>query len=417
MYQSHGSTRSAYDHFMGSKRAAGKNKWELRVYVGKFDGREVYKSRTFHGRAKAADIELANMTLEAAAGEFDPPGSTRATPTVAEWVRRCIDRQSSEWSPTSLTTAEVVADRHLGRLSDMPIDDVRLRDVDQWVTDMLRTKVNTSKPVPKGEKATTLSPASVRRYFNVVRAAFEQAERWELINKNPCRHVHLPSTPYKESTVPTAEDLAAVLAACKNGTERTFVWLAAATGGRRGQLVGLRWSDFDHTAGVLTFHRTVIKVPGGWDTKPPKAGRPITLAVDPATLQVVADYRTQRARELRGVRIRGPKDNDYIFWRGVTGPDPWYPDTASRLWTDIRSRVPALEGVRLHDLRHAHATWLSAAGVDPKTASTRLGHSTIGITMDRYTHRVSSADRAAAEIIGRLLVGKTAEVTELPVNE
>lgn len=408
MNTSHGSTLSAYAGHMGSRRTLGRNKWELRVYVGRFDGREVYKSRTFRGTAREADRELARMTLEAAAGDFDPPDSTRTTPTVEEWVRRRVKRQSSGWSPTTLATAQVVLDHHLGRLADMPLDEVRLRDVDQWVTDMLRTRT---------AAGSTLSPGSVRRYWAIINAAFEQAERWEMVASNPGRHVELPKVPYQESNVPTAEDLAAVLAACKNGTERTFVWLAAATGGRRGQLVGLRWSDFDLDAGILTFHRTVIKVPGGWDTKPPKAGKPITLAVDPATLQVVTDYRKQRARELRGVRIRGPKDTDYIFWRGVTDPAPWYPDTASRLWVDIRSRVPALEGVRLHDLRHAHATWLSAAGVDPKTGSTRLGHATTAMFLDRYTHRVSDADRAASEIIDRLLVGKTAEVTELPVDQ
>lgn len=401
---------------MGSKRAAGKNKWELRVYVGTFDGRERYKSRTFRGNSREADRELARLTLEVEAGDHDPVDATRRTMTVAEWLRRCIDRQSDGWSPTSLTTAEVVYDRHLGRLADMPIDEVRLRDIDQWITGMLRTKVETTKPLAADEEPKTLSPGSVRRYYNVLRAAFTQAERWELIDRNPCRHVTLPSTPYEESKIPTAEDLAAVLAACKTETERTFVWLAAATGGRRGQLIGLRWSDFDHEAEALTFHRAIVKTSGGILVKPPKAGKPITLAVDSATLQVVDDYRKWRRRQLRGVRIRGPKDNDYLFIRGVADPTPWHPDTASRLWVEIRARVPALKGVRLHDLRHAHATWLAAAGVDPKTVSTRVGHSTIGITLDRYTHRVSSADRAAAEIIGRLLVGKTAEVIELPLT-
>lgn len=386
---------------MGSKRAAGKNKWELRVYVGKFDGRTVYKSRTVRGTAREADRELARLTLEVDAGDHDPPDATRRTLTVAEWVRRCIDRQSPEWSPTSTERAEVVYEHHLGRLADLPINEVRLRDVEAWMTAQLRAG---------------LAPGSVRRNFGVIRAAFEQAERWEIIDRNPCRHATQPKVPYKESRVPTAEDLAATLAACKTITERTFVWLAAATGGRRGQLVGLRWSDFDVEAGILTFHRAVVAVPGGWDVKAPKGGRPITLAVDQDTLDVVGTYYAWRQAQLRGLGLHRLSLDSYIFSRDLKGDEPWHPSSASHIWTRIRVRVPALDGVRLHDLRHAHATWMIAAGVDPKTASSRLGHSAMG-TLDRYTHRVSEADRAASQIIGRLLVGKTAEVTELPVNE
>lgn len=117
---------------------------------------------------------------------------------------------------------------------------------------------------------------------------------------------------------------------------------------------------------------------------------------------VVKAYRRHRQEQALAAGVGRIRPGSYVFARDVHGRECWYPDTATKKWEEVRSMVAGLDGVRLHDLRHAHATLLIAAGVDRKTVAGRLGHAQVSTT-DRYTHPVTAADRAAAEIMGRLL--------------
>ena len=372
-----------YDPCMGSKRERSPGVWELRVHLG----RNRYRSRTFHGGSRAADRALRALEVELADVDPDRRGGDQVT--VGEWVEEWFARESPEWSPTSTATARSLINNHIAGspISRQRLADVRLADVERWLR-RLRDR--------------GLAPASQIRAFNVLRSAFEQAERWELVARNPAAHARKPRIRYEERHIPTASDLAAALEAAPNIHVRTLIWLAAATGGRRGQLVALRWSDFDLAEQVVVFHRAAVKSPGGITIKEPKGGRPIRAALDPTTVEVVAAYRRHRQAQALGAGVGRLRAASYVFSQDAAGGSCWYPDTATAAWGEVRSMVPQLKGVRLHDLRHSHATLLIAAGVDRKTVAGRLGHSQVSTT-DRYTHPVTEADRAAATIIGRIL--------------
>lgn len=384
----------------GSKRERSPGVWELRVYLG--DRRQV--SRTHRGDERSADRALARLVVEVDDGEHErEPAPDRDDPTLAEWLEAWFARESPDWSPTSTATARSHIDHHIApELGDLRLSEIRLRDVELWIRDLRDRK--------------GLAPATVIRVFGVLRSSLEQAERWELIARNPAARAQLPRVRYEEPRVPTAADLVDALQAAPTIHHRTLFWLAAATGGRRGQLVGLRWSDLDLGDGLVTFHRAVVKVPGGITVKEPKGGRPIRAALDDATIEVVRAYRRHRQAQALSAGIGRLRPGSYVFTRDPAGRDPWYPDTASKMWAEVRDArgeperagelgpllLPGLQGVRLHDLRHAHATLLIAAGVDRRTVAGRLGHAQVSTT-DRYTHPVTDADRAAAAIMGRLL--------------
>lgn len=104
-----------------------------------------------------------------------------------------------------------------------------------------------------------------------------------------------------------------------------------------------------------------------------------------------------------GPRLRQhPGDDAYLFSLDPVGSAPWKPDRASYLWRKVRQQV-GLDGVRLHDLRHAVATHLLAAGVDPVTVAHRLGHSSPNVTLAVYSHLVPARDQAAAEQLDRII--------------
>lgn len=389
----------------GSLRKLGEGRWQLRVYLGvdPVTGKKRQLGRVYRGSKRGAEEALHDLVGEVRAGGHELPGPADPDdPTLAEWIEGWYERSAPTWSPTSASTARGHIDRHIvPSLGQLQLSEIRLRDVELWL-DELRRK--------------DLGPATVIRVFGVLRSALEQAERWELIARNPAARAQLPKVRYEESHIPTASELVEVLQVAPTIHHRTLIWLAAATGARRGQLVALRWSDFDLDEGLVTFHRAAIKVPGGSAVKEPKGGRPIRAALDPSTASVVRAYRRHRQTEALSAGVGRLRPNSYVFSRDVQGRDCWYPDTASKMWAEVRGGrgpaehdgelgpllLPTLQGVRLHDLRHAHATLLIAAGVDRKTVAGRLGHAQVSTT-DRYTHPVTDADRAAADIMGRLL--------------
>lgn len=391
---------------MGSKRERSPGVWELRAYAGYVEGRRQSISRTFRGTAKAADVALARLVVDVADGavEVKAPPVDRANPPLSDWMADWYRRQSPEWSPTSSVTAESHIRLHIvPALGHLRVRDITVRHIQEWLHDL---------------RDGGLAPATRRRVFGVLRSALEQAERWEVIDRNPAGRVELPKVPYAEPRWPSGEDLVAAIKLAPNPHVRTLIWLAAATGGRRGQLVALRWSDIDLVNASLTFHVAAVATPGGVTIKAPKGGKPIQVPLDELTVDVIKAYRRHRQEIALGAGVGRLKDRSYLFARDPAGTECWYPDRASKIWASIRDvraaptngqkvgplLIPSLQGVRLHDLRHAHATLLIAHGVDRRVVADRLGHSAVSTT-DRYTHRVTAADRAAAQIIGEILAG------------
>ena len=178
--------------------------------------------------------------------------------------------------------------------------------------------------------------------------------------------------------------------------------MSAATGLRRGEGCGLRWSDLDVGARTLVVERSVVAVSGKGaiekDTKTHAARR---IALDAATLEVLVRHREamEEQAESCGVELAG---DAFVFSHASDGSRPWHPDNVSAAFARVRGRA-GLDRVRLHDLRHMHATQLLAAGVPVRTVSGRLGHANAATTLNVYGHFLEPSDRQAAEVIGDLL--------------
>jgi hypothetical protein len=126
-----------------------------------------------------------------------------------------------------------------------------------------------------------------------------------------------------------------------------------------------------------------------------------TIALDPATVAALRQYRKRQAEE----RLRaGPHyaDSGLAF----TMPDgaPIHPNRFS-LWFRRRARAAGLPAIRLHDMRHSYATAGLAAGVPPKVMSERLGHATVAFTLDTYTSALPAMDKSAADVVAALILG------------
>ncbi len=178
--------------------------------------------------------------------------------------------------------------------------------------------------------------------------------------------------------------------------------LLLTTGLRRGEALGLKWSDLDLDAGRLSVRRTLVAV--GYDVKwsePKTAKSRRSVALDAGTVSAMRSHRRQQLEE-RMALGSGYRDDDLVFAR-VDG-SPIHPQTVSQAF-ERHAKAAGLSPIRLHDLRHTAATLMLEGGVPLKVVSERLGHSSIGITADVYQHVTEHMQDEAAAKLGAALLG------------
>ena len=238
-----------------------------------------------------------------------------------------------------------------------------------------------------------LAPATIRQVHAIIRAALHQAVRWGLIARNVASLASAPPLPQREQHPPTADEVLVLIRAAEDLDSMfgLYVRLVAATGMRRGEACGLRWTDVDLDSGRVIVQRSHLALPGSVGDHPTKTRsmRTVTLDAD----SVVALNKAWRSA-LQLARFAGVDDDTrragYVFSFDVDGASAWRGDTVSGRWMRTR-RAAGAPGVRLHDLRHWQATQLLDAGVPVPTVAARLGHADGTTTLKIYAHRTTAA--------------------------
>jgi integrase len=245
----------------------------------------------------------------------------------------------------------------------------------------------------------------------VIRGALEEAVQRGLLCRNVALVAHAPrlrSIPKIEQKAWTPDELQAFLQAAVGHRLFPALWLAAFTGMRRNELLGLRWEDFDECKATISINRGLVAVP--YDVrvtrgKTPRARRCIDL--DASTVRVLTAWRHWQQTEQQSACIESA---GWMFTDGRGAPI--HPHAISQTFERIE-RPAGLPVLRLHDLRHTHGTLLIAAGVPVKVVSERLGHAAPGFTIDTYQHVLPGMQADAARIFEQLVVpGASPETSE-----
>jgi integrase len=248
-----------------------------------------------------------------------------------------------------------------------------------------------------------LAVATVRRAHNVLHRALEQAVRWDWIGVNPAARVTLPhlSTPRIRPPSPGEVHRLVDEAIKVDPALGVYVLLAASTGVRRGELLGLRWGDLRLEKGVVLISRSFVVRVGGATEKDTKTHAARRIALDAGTVEVLDRHRVavDRVALPCGVRLT---DQALVFSRSPDGVVSWRPEYATQAFARVAD-VAGLPHVRLHDLRHFVASRLLANGIDVRTVAGRLGHRNPNVTLNVYAHFLPEADRGAADVLGSLL--------------
>jgi integrase len=262
-----------------------------------------------------------------------------------------------------------------------------------------------------GQHGRPLSPKTVRYVHTTLRRALRDAVADGLVVRNVAAQARPPRAHRVEMHTWTAAELGTFLASVRE--DRLYAaWLLLATLGlRRGELLGLRWLDVDLTGGRIAIRHTLVMVdgkPAMAEPKTAKGRRSLTLA--PEVLEAVHGHRAHQAAE----RLSWGADytDSGLF---ITNEDgrPMHPETLSGLFVRQAKRA-GLPPIRLHDLRHSVASILLAQGVHPKVVSEMLGHATIALTLDTYSHVIPSLQEEAAAVVAAAVLDPASMLPQAP---
>ncbi len=172
------------------------------------------------------------------------------------------------------------------------------------------------------------------------------------------------------------------------------------TGMRRGEALGLRWSDVDLEGGAIVVRQALIAVGYELRFSEPKTRRGRrTIPLDAETTAILTEWRKGQ-REEKMLWRKLWTDTGLVFT--CEDGTAWHPDRITKLFEDTvkRSELPR---IRFHDLRHTHATLALAAGINPKMVADRLDHATVALTLDVYLHSIPAVAQDAADRIAALV--------------
>ena len=244
-----------------------------------------------------------------------------------------------------------------------------------------------------------LAAGTVLNLHLVLTQALGQAVRWQLLAANPASGAQPPRPRRAAPLVADPALLERLLAATAGTVYELPCALALATGMRRGELLALRWSDLSPERRQARVVRSLQPTQAGLVFEEPKTRRSRRTVVLPAFLDRYLDAQQRRQNERRRAAADTWHELGLVIDRGDGAP--LNPDTLSTGWARFL-RARGLPKLRFHDLRHAHATLLLMQGVHPKIVSERLGHASIGITLDTYSHVLPSLQNDAANAIDTL---------------
>ena len=367
----------------GSVQKRGKG-WRLVFDLDRdHTGRRRQRVIMFKGNKRDAEAELGGILAEIKNGGFVDPGNVTVAEYLTHWLEHVATKTSAK---THERYEEIVRLSFVPHLGAIKLSKLRPMDIQGLYATALKSG--------HMQREGGLSPRTVLHYHRILSQALKQAVKWQLLLRNPADAVEPPRPEYREMVVLDEDQTAALIDRARGTLLYIPVLLAVSTGMRRGEVLALRWSDIDLDRGAVAVMQTLEKSrKHGLRFKHPKtkkSRRNITLPS--ITIDALRKHRAEQA-ELYLRLGCGWDEKGLVCGRYDGGPIN--PNTLTSAFASLVRRTD-IPQVTFHGLRHTHATALFRDGVHPKIAQERLGHSTIAVTLDLYSHVMPGMQEDAA---------------------
>jgi len=367
-----------------TKRSEGSYSIVLDVGTDPATGRRKQQRVTVRGTKKDAEKRLAELFHQLDTGTFTKPSKDTLSDFLSRWLQ---DYAKPHLTPRAYERYESIIRVHLTpSLGSIPLTEVRPDHIQKHYTAMLNDG---------------LSARTVRYHHVILHVALQSAVKWGLVPRNVADAVDPPRPGHTEMHTWNENEIAQFLDGIKDSQYYTLFYTALFTGMRRSELLGLTWQDIDLLYSVISVNRGLHHLSDGSYvfTEPKSAKSKRTIALPPSAILVLkAHYDNQKLeRDMVGKPL---SDTDLVF--STIEGKPLRPNTITRAWETLAARY-GVKVIRFHDARHTHASIMLKQGIHPKIVQERLGHSSIAVTLDTYSHVAPGLQESAAKRFDEVL--------------
>ncbi len=288
-------------------------------------------------------------------------------------------------------------------IGHLRMDKINTRTIQMFVTELSKAKRFTKK----GKEMPPLSPKTIKNYITFISTVFEYAIKMQMLSHNPCRNVVLPTMKKKEREVYTLEEVQKMLELFENESEEhykytIFFTLAAFTGLRRGELLGLEWKDIDWDDQLINVVRTsaYTKEKGTYTDTPKTKSSVRMIKIPPELIQKLKEFKAWQDDYKEKV---GSKwiECDRLFTNDFGSP---MSTQLPHKYFHYFCKRTGMRFVNVHSFRHFNASILISSGVDVRTVQSCLGHSCATTTLTVYAHSFKEAQAKAMDCVASCIL-------------
>jgi integrase len=372
----------------GHIRERSPGSFELRYALGTnpATGKRRTATVTIRGTRSDAEKELRRLLRTLDTGEHVDP--TRMT--TGRWLTTWLETVRHEVASRSYERYAGIVNQHLvPALGQLPITKLAPSHIQGFYNEL-------AIGGRRDGKSGSLAARSRRQIHRVLSTALSRAVEQQVIARNPCDvfRKRLPKVERTEMMTLSADQSHRLLEAAWCSELYLPILVALATGMRRGEVLALRWRNVDfERASVRVIESLEQTSASGLRFKPPKSNRARTITLPTFAVDELRRLKREQAENLLALGVR-QSENTLLCARA--DGEPTTPVSLTHAFWRLVRKLDGVPQVRFHDLRHTHATQLLLAGVHPRIAQERLGHSTVALTLDLYSHVTGTMQEDAA---------------------
>lgn len=384
----------------------GKDSYLLTVAAG-YDakGKQLAHTKTVKcSSGREAEKQYALFVAEIERGETATSGKMTLNQYFDYWKNNFAN---NNLAATTLATYEHVFKRINESLGHKRLDKIEPIHLNSFFS-------NLQEPIiqDKDGNPAYLSPASIKKHYELLSIMINRAVKWNLIPYNPITRIELPKSKRKPKKIYDQEELGKFLVLLEDESLKyqIMVLLALVGGMRREEIFGLEWQHIDFEENTIHITQAAVYVPPKGiilkDTKTASSNRAISI---PANIAAMLKRHKigQAAKQLElGDKWLKNNEHNFIFttWNGQQA----HPHSLNT-WLKRFIKDNGLPAINIHGFRHMSASYLIVNGVDVRTVAGKLGHSKPSVTMDIYSHLVKSAEKETANIMDNFIQDTTAK--------
>ena len=347
------------------------------AYKDNATGKWKHRWKTTDGSRKADALETAMLR------EVDKGYQQPTKETVTTFMQSWIDGYKANITARSYDRYTGIVKNHIiPSLGKIPLAQLSAQNIQKMYSNKLESG---------------LAPRSVRYVHVVLHRALQTALKWHKITVNPADSVDIPKAQHTEMQIWNESEIIQFLEAARSTPFHCIFYLALFSGARRGELLALRWSDANLKTGQLSINRSVQCVNGEYIFSQPKTEKSRrTIALPQSAVLLLKQLREVTEHTRARIDPKAKVEDAELIFTHTTDGVPLRPNTVSRAW-ETTAKKAGVKIIRFHDARHTHASLMLQQNVPLKVVSERLGHSSVAVTGDVYSHILPGMQESAAQ--------------------